>query len=238
MPTAVNLSDSYLNADRQLEVVENFAGGAPSNWTATATSGTVAALSQVGGGISLTTQASDNAAGTLTLNSAPLLVAANKPITFAGRLQYAEAATNQANVGIGLASGSVASVLGNNGAGTPANYTGFMFYKVDLGTVWVAESQVGTTKTTTSLVAGAGFGINKVTRTAGGSAYVLFEIDIIPKTSTTCDVVYRMDGVTVAKHTDVVFTGAAQMAPVALVRAGSTTAEAIKVNLMKFCAVI
>jgi hypothetical protein len=47
-----------------------------------------------------------------------------------------------------------------------------------------------------------------------------------------------MDGVLVAKHTDEVFTGAAQMAPVALIRAGSTSAETLKVNLMKFCAVI
>lgn len=234
----VNVSDRFRLAQMVLEEVQQFPGGAPGHWTATATNGTVAALDERGGGLSLTTAATDNDLGTLTLDAKPLNVAANKPISFAGRLQYAEAATNVANIFIGMISGTASAAMGDNGAGPPASYTGFGFHKKDGDTVWSVESSVGGTQVTTQLVAGASNGINTVDRTAGGSNYVLFEIDIIPKDSTKCDVIYKIDGVHVATHTDFVYTSAAAMAPVALVKAGSAVAQALKVNLMAHSQVI
>jgi len=226
------LSQRWLAAAQTYEYIAALENAATnSDMTATATSGTVAAVTAVpGGGVSLTTQASDNAVGTLTQNAKIWTVAQDKPISIGIRAQYAEGNTSAANVLLGLHSATVASALANDGGGTPSSYSGFAFYKVDGGTYWKCESSIGTTKVTTTL---DGNNALKVTKTAGGSAYVLFEIDILPKTSTLCDVVYKMDGSVVAKHTDFTFTNCAAMAIVGVVKAGSSTAETLIVSMAR-----
>lgn len=228
MPTAVQLTDRFLKLDRNLEIAEQFPGGLPAGWTG---AGTVTALSERGGGISLATTAIDNAVASLTLAAKPFVLAANKPISFAARVQYAEAATNAANVFVGLFSEAVATAVGDNGAGPPASYSGFGFFKVDGGTRWQVEASVGATQDTTELTASNS--ADNVAHNAGGASYVLLEIDVIPKTASKADVHFKMDGVLVKKLVDWTYTSIAAMAPVAVVKAGAAAIETLKVNLVK-----
>lgn len=226
----LNLSNGFLAAHRVMEVVEYFINGATGAWTAAATSGTVAALSERGGGVSITTQAADNAEGTLTSGKC-LLVAANKPVSFGAKLQFAEAATDDANVYVGMTSEAVASILTDNGAGPPADYTGFGFYKVDGGLNWICEASNGTTQVTQELTAEGS--LDLVRHAAGSSSDQLLEIDVVPKTSTLCDVIFKIDGIVVAKFMDFVYTSILAMAPVIVVKAGGASAEVIKVRMAR-----
>lgn len=231
----LKLSDAFLTADRQVQIVEDFLAGATGAWAAVATSGTVAALNERGGGVSITTQAADNAVGSLTLSAKIAVLAAQKPISFAALLTFAEAATNAANVWVGLTSQAVATAMGDNGAGPPADYSGIGFYKVDGGLNWTTEYSVGTTQNTLELTATAA--LNKRVQVAGSSSPQLLEIDVTPKTSTTCDVSFKINGVCVARYLDQVYTSILAMAPVVIIKAGSGTAEVIKVDLIKFAQV-
>lgn len=231
----LRLSDAFLTADRQVQIVEDFLAGVTGAWAAVATSGTVAALAERGGGVSITTQAADNAIGSLTLSAKIAVLAAQKPISFAALLTFTEAATNAANVWVGLTSEAVSTAMGADGAGPPANYSGVGFFKIDGGLNWNTEYSVGTTQNTQELTAIAA--INKVVQVAGSASPQLLEIDIVPKTSTTCDVSFKINGVCVMRYLDQVYTSIAAMAPVVIVKAGSSTAEVIKVDLIKFAQV-
>lgn len=232
----LKLSDYFLAANRQIEIVQHFFTTSPEGWTAAAASGTVASDASRGGVLSLTTQAADNAVGSLTLATKIALVAANKPLSFAAYIQFAEAATNAGNVFVGLTSQAVATAMGDDGAGPPANYSGVGFYKVDGSLNWFTEYSVATTQNTLELSAAGS--LDGVAKAAGSSSYQLLEIDVYPKTSTLCDVVFKIDDVVVQKYLDQVYTSIAAMAPVIIVKAGSTTAEVIKIDLVKFAQVI
>ena len=228
----INLAPNYGLADRQMVVVEDFLSGAPSGWAAVATTGTVAATNARGGVLSITTQAADNAIGSLTLSSKIFVVAANKPISIAFYLQFAEAATNAANVWVGLTSEAVATAMGDNGAGPPASYSGVGFYKVDGSLNWFTEFSVAGLQNTVELTATNS--LNKTLQVAGSASFQLLEIDVIPKTSTLCDVIFKINGSVVASYLDQIFTSMAAMAPVVIMKAGSGTAEVILVDLIKF----
>lgn len=227
----INLKYSdFLNARRDSVLFEDFHSGAPDEWTAVATTGTVAAADERGGVLSITTNAADNAEGTLTLDSKPALVAANKSISFAARVQFAEANTDAGNLFIGLTDEAVATAMGDDAAGPPADYSGAGFHKLDGGTVMIAEVSNGTTQETQVLDANGS--INKIAQASGSASYRLFEVDLIPKTSTTMDVVFKIDGIVVHKVNDFVWTSMAAMAPVVVVKAGSASAEVIKVDFI------
>ena len=228
----LNLTPGFLTSHRVAECVEHFWAGATGAWAAVATSGTAAALAERGGGVSLTTQAADNAIGSLTLSAKSLLPAASKPISFGALIQFAEAATNVGNVFVGLTSEAVATAMGADGAGPPASYSGAGLHKVDGGLNWIAEYSVAGLQNTVELnSAGA---LNSIAQVAGSSSNQLIEIDILPKTSTLCDVIFKINDVCVAKFLDQVFTSIAAMAPVVIVKAGSSTAEVIKVRMIRF----
>lgn len=232
----INLSDKYHLADRQVEVTEPFVAGATGAWAAVAASGTVAALNERGGGVSILTQAADNALGSVTLSAKPILVDANKPVSFSALIQFAEAATNVGNVYVGMSSSAVAATLGNDGAGPASSYSGVGLYKVDGSLNWFAEFSNGATQNTIELNSAAS--LNKVAQVAGAAAQQLIEIDVLPKTSTTCDVIFKINRITVAKMMDQVFTSMVAMAPLATIRSGSTTAETLKVYQIKFAQVL
>jgi hypothetical protein len=231
----LNLTPGFLTSHRVTECVERFLAGATGAWAAVATSGTVAALNERGGGVSITTQAADNAEGTLTLSAKPLVVAANKPISFGAMIDFAEAATDDGNVFVGMTSEAVATALGDNGAGPPADYSGVGFHKLDGGLNWIAEFSNSTTQKTQELTADGS--LDSVVHAAGSATTQLLEIDVLPKTATLCDVVFKIDDVCVAKFMDQVFTSMIAMAPVVIVKAGGSSAEVIKVRLIRFAQV-
>lgn len=228
MPTALKLSSRYLNADRQNEIVENFPGGLHPMWTA---AGTASYPSILGGGIRLTSGAISGNVASLTQNSKPFIVGQNDPMSAAYRLQYAEAGSNTASVYLGFSSEAVATAMQAGAGGPPASYTGFGFFKASGSTLWSVESSVAGAQTTTEL--SAANSLNKVAQTAGGSAASLFEIDVIPKTSAKCDVLYRINGIYVAKHTDFTYTSAAACALIFHIQTGAAVAEVATINLIK-----
>lgn len=95
-------------------------------------------------------------------------LAAGKPLYAKARLQYAEAATDDANIFFGFANAFAADLLRDNGAGMRVTGSIVGIYKVDGGTKWVCISQVnGTAVTTTSAT------------TAGGSSYIKAEVEVV-----------------------------------------------------------
>lgn len=97
-----------------------------------------------------------------------------KPIFLLAMIQFAEVATNAANIIFGIGEGfGAANTLLDNGGGPPADYDGACFFKVDGGTRWNFESSLGTTQQTTEL-----------DYTAGGSGLVTLGIHLNPITST------------------------------------------------------
>lgn len=75
-------------------------------------------------------------------------MADNKPIVVEARIQFAEVATNKANVIFGLMDGVAANALQDAGAGPKSSYNGAVFFKVDGETLWRTESSILTTQTT------------------------------------------------------------------------------------------
>lgn len=160
-----------------------------------------------------------------------------KPFGVIGRFQYAEAATDDANIIFGvLEGGGGANTLVDDGAGPPADYDGACFFKVDGGTRWNFESSVGTTQETTVL-----------DYTAGGSSFVTMGIDFFPISSTEIEITPWIDTaggnalvqcreynvnprVPLVKHTRT-FSSVGEMALVFGVKNGGANTEVLTVDL-------
>lgn len=138
-----------------------------------------------GGRVLLYTDTTDNnevAIGTAQKNFKDL---ADKPMVGEGLVQFAEPATNTANVAFGFCSVmTTANTLVDNGAGMVTTYDGHVIYKVDGETVWRCGSSRGTTQYSTTS-----------TTTAGGSAAQKLRIEVQPEDATTCTVRYYVDDV-------------------------------------------
>lgn len=106
-----------------------------------------------------------------------------KPIFVLALLQFAEVATNAANILFGVGEGfGAANTLLDNGGGPPADYDGVCWFKVDGGTRWNFESSLGTSQTTT-----------ETDKTAGGSGFHTLGIFINPISSTEIEAVPFID---------------------------------------------
>lgn len=106
-----------------------------------------------------------------------------KPIFVLAMIQYAEVATNVANILFGIGENfGVANTLLDNGGGPPADYDGACFFKVDGGTRWNFESSLGTAQTTT-----------ETDKTAGGSGFHTLGIFLNPISSTEMEAVPWID---------------------------------------------
>ena len=228
----VDVPSTVLLQRRQLITSTPFLGTTASGFTFTAASGTIAALAEAGGGMSLLTQAADNAIASWTTQAACLVLAAEKPIHYATLIRTAEVGANVSNLLFGLHSGAVASALGNDGAGPPASYSGFSFFKVDGGTHWNIEASVAGAQTTVQLTADNSFTGAAVLSLQTVDQFL--EIDVYPKTAVLCDVTFKINGILVYKLTDFVYTSIAAMAAVGAVKAGSADAETLKT---RFCTI-
>ncbi len=203
-------------------------------WTSLAAdSGTSVAVGTTPGGVAvLTTGATDNNEAALYTTNAVFLLAANKNTYGEFRAQYAEAATNAANVFLGYASSPGANLLVDDGAGPRTSGTIIGFYKVDGDTKWVCYTRSNSVVYT-----------NTSTNTAGGSAYQTFGIEIVELLGTTCTVVFKIDGQLlrdsstgqVIRH-NILVASASAMALVAYVKAGGATSEVLNVDYSGGCA--
>lgn len=153
------------------------------------------------------------------------LMAANKAIWFEALVQFTEANTNDANIIVGMMNAVAADHLLDNGGGPAASFSGFVFYKVDGGTVWRVRSSVGTSNT------------DSITNiTAGGATYQRLTIEFRAINSTLGEVSFLIDGAVVTdsnnrpiKH-QITFTSATEMQMVAGVKNGDTNLETLNVD--------
>lgn len=138
-----------------------------------------------GGRVLLYTDTTDNnevAIGTAQKNFKDL---AGKPLVCEALIQFAEPATNTANVVFGFCSViTTANTLVDNGGGMVTTYDGHVIYKVDGETVWRCGSSRGTTQYSTTS-----------TTTAGGSSPQKLRIETQMEDSTTCTTRYYVDDV-------------------------------------------
>lgn len=108
--------------------------------------------------------------------------AADAPIYAEGKIQWAEGATNTANVFFGFADAMGANLITDNGAAVTAG-SAVGIYKLDGETVWRAYLEVN--GTITQAVS---------TATAGGSAYQTLAVEVLPVDATNIEVTYYLDG--------------------------------------------
>lgn len=232
MAKGLTLQDRTYQLGLTHGIIDDFYVRDTAAWTATATdTGTVTVGDAAGGIMALTP--SD---GTVADNDEVyvqtkelFLFAAGKPIKFAASVQFTEGNTDDANVFVGLMDAPTANALVDNGAGPKTTASGVGFYKVDGGTRWQAWYSVGSTQVAADL--SATNTLNKTAQTAGGSAYQLLEIECIPTTSTTQDVIFSINGTPVYKLMDRVFTSATEMAVAfGLKNGGATTVETLNID--------
>lgn len=226
---------AILEAGLVFSVLDHFTFANTAAWTTTATDLGTAAVSDARRGI-LTLTASD---GTVADNDEiyyfskqeVFLIAAGEPISFKALVQFTEANTNAANIFVGFMNGVAADALVDNGGGPKANFSGAGFYKIDGELSWRVIYSDGTTRSVELLDASNKFTKN-VNYVAGGSAYQLLEIDIVPKTSTLVDIMFKINGITVCKMTGKTFANATEMAAMFGVKNGSAHNQTLNVDFV------
>jgi len=134
----VPVSDPRLHYEQLCTTMLFYDDFAPQIYTYTETddgaTGTATVGTHATGAIEVATAAADNDYHYLNAPGPVVDVdAAGSSFKYEGKVYLAEAATNAANwwCGLIIPSDISASVLAANGAGTPADYDGMIFYKVD-----------------------------------------------------------------------------------------------------------
>jgi hypothetical protein len=193
-----------------------------------ADTGATIAVSDAAGGINvLTTGATDNNEAYLLTTKELFKFANGKPIIAECRLQFAEAATNAANVAFGLMDAVGANSLLDDGGGPKASYSGAVIFKVDGSTTWQAESSLAGAQTTTNLTSLNS--LDRQTKTAGGAAYTNLRIEANTISTTEAEIDFFIDGTHVKRHT-LTYTSATEMMVFVGVKAGSATSEVVSVD--------
>lgn len=195
--------------------------------TSADTGATVAASDAAGGVAVLTTGATNNNEAYLLTTKELFKFALDKTAIFEARVQYAEAATDDANVALGFMSAVAADSILDDGGGPAASYSGALFFKVDGGTRWNVESSIGGTQQTTELTA-----VNsrdKLAKTAGGSSYQTFRIEVRCASLTEAEINFFIDGTFVYQHI-VDVTSCTEMMAFVGVKAGGANSEVVNVD--------
>jgi hypothetical protein len=205
-------------------------------WTTTATdTGTATVLNAAGGIMQLAPSdgtVADNDEVYLLSTAELFRIAAGKPLYFKTLVQFAQAATNAANVAMGFMDAVAADAITDNGGGLKASFSGACLYCRDGSLNWHAIYSDGATRTVVELNE---FGsLTKTAQVAGSAAFQTVEIEIIPKTATLCDVIFKINGSTVLKMNDRTFANATEMH--AFLGAKNGTAAQQLVNFDAACA--
>lgn len=201
-------------------------------WTTVASDGGSVAVGDTANGVVVLTPSdgsvADNDETYLKSTNEVYLIADGNPLLFDCNLQFAEAATDDANILAGFMNAIAADSLVNDGGGPKASFSGAVFYKVDGGTVWRCRSSVGTNY------------IDSVTTiTAGGSAYQNLRIEIRPVSSTLAEVSFFIDGAQCLDSTtgkpikhQLTYTGATEMNAGWGVKNGGANLETLNVDVV------
>lgn len=191
-----------------------------------ATQGIVAAGTN-GSIFSLATDGDDNDEAYLATKCELFKFAAAKPMFCEALVSFTEASTDDANIMFGLMDAIGADSLLDDGGGPKASYSGAVFFKVDGSTNWQVENSIAGTQKTTDLTAA-----NSLTNAAvtAGGAFQRLRIEHHPTagpSGTTADILFLVDGILVAKHTDQLVTSATQMSVGFGAKAGGANAETL-----------
>lgn len=191
--------------------------------------GTNTANAVVGGEISVVTAGADNDYHFLKETAAGhFKLVAGKPIWFAARVTLTQAATNAANFVFGISSVVDNTLMGDNGAGPPASYSGALFYMVDGSLALNFETSNGSAQVSQSLI----------TTTSGRVYQVGFHADSGDGTTAlvTPWVYDETAGTrTVGTPHKLALASLAAGSVVFGVKAGSTSAETLKVDYIRAC---
>lgn len=222
-------TDAQLKMARTFGFTDHFDNLSATRWTSTTTdSGTVAVGDEVGGVVTLTpsdaTVADNDEAYASTKEI--FKIASGKSIAVAALVQFSQAATNAANVFVGLMDAVAANAIVDNGAGPKTSFSGAGFFCKDGNVNWHVIYSDGSTQTIAELTATNS--LNKQANVGGSAAYQLLEIDIVPKTSTLVDVVFKINGSTVYKMLDRTYANATEISGALGVKNGSANQQTLK----------
>ena len=159
--------------------------------------------------------------GILHSTSKAFLFADDKPLVFGARIKFTEAATDDANVFIGVSNVIAAGLMRDGGAGPALTNDAVGFYKVDGGTNWNTHVSFASLPSNTQL--SAANSLTGVAQGSGGGTDQLLELECLPVTSTEMDINYKIDGAHVFTESSVTMTDPASMSVVLLIMDGSAS---------------
>lgn len=231
----LNLPPTALTMRLTHGVQDHFIAEDTTQWTTTATDSGSSTCGDAAGGVMVLAPSdgtvADNDEVYFFSAKETFRIAANKPLFFEAKVQYAEANTDDANVLIGILDGWAANTILDDGGGPKASYSGAVFYKVDGGTRWFVEYSDGATQTTAELTAVNSY--DKVAKTAGGSAYQTFTIEITSNANSTVDVCFFIDGSLVYKMKDQTYANATELSPGVGAKNGGGSAESVSIDYIQ-----
>jgi len=170
------------------------------------------------GVLSIASGATDNDETYISSMHELVKFATDKRLFFETRVKLTEANTDDANIIIGLSDTVAADSLVDNGAGPMASYIGAVFFKVDGGTVWQAETSNGATQNTD---------VNAGAFTSGSWHKLTMDYDY--NDGVTAIVKFYVDGV-LGATLNLTIAGVAEMHILMGVKAGGANAETLLVD--------
>lgn len=224
----VNLPDAALKARLVHGFLEDFFEYVDADlWTLiTAVDGSaLLADGNIGGAIQIrsATVTADNEDAYLELKTEAFKFAADKPLMLEARVKHSPAATNQANLVIGLMDAVAADAMQDDGAGPKASYSGVVFFTVDGDNTWQVENSITTTQKTTTLDTSGS--LDGQEHAYGNGVYEILRIEWTPINSTKGDFRFYIDETLVAVHTNQTYTSATDMHVVIGVKDGGAGDE-------------
>ncbi len=224
-------SDRWLKRDSfiGMEDFEYYATGGL--WTSVVEGSATIAVTDADNGILTMSgiDSTDNRELYLKQTTSMFTFAANIGFSVEFYIQFTEGNTSAQNLAFGLANGVANDLLVDNGAGMKTSGSFAAIYKVDGSTVWKTGSSVGSTQN-----------LSTSTKTAGGSAYQVLRIDVMPVSATIAEITYYVNDIQLLASggrpgqnqikDQLTYTGAAAMQIFAGMKQGSTTAETCKID--------
>lgn len=234
---ATQLSKAFLEAVDEAYVLDHFLSYTSGQlWTTTASdSGAATVETTHPGGVLLIHPSdgtvADNDETYVATTNAIFTIAAGQPFFAEFMVLFAEAATDDANLIIGFSSTAAANTLQDNGAGPPADYTGYVFFKTDGDTLWQCEVSNGTTQSTKRLTADTRL-VGEADITAGSTLWQRLRVEVNPKSATLADITFAIDGKAVATFKDHVYTSALAVKVIMGCKNGGGTEDLLRVQLV------
>lgn len=189
--------------------------------------GSAAAIDSHAGAIAIInngTTPANNDENYVRSQTAFVLPTAVRKVTFECRLLLTEQNVDDANIICGLSNGTGADALLDDGGGPAASYDGFVFFKVDGGTVWQFEGSNATTQDTNT---------NVGAHTSGSITTLRFTVEPKEGDSLTAVATPSVNGVG-AGSVEVLYSGLANMNILLGVKAGAPTqAETLTVDYVR-----